>query len=210
MRLSFPFVSANLSLFPTTSDIAACSAGTSASAFIALNNGTLDALSINDDNSFYRQYDGLGTYQWLATQDNTLGHRVLAWQNITTYAQLRGKNIAVDAVVSGWLNEFVSIAAVNGLEPGTYNLIPVGGTRYPYLLSGSWTNASGTVFPIHATVVSTPQTLTYTTDVGATGRPSNLGLVSDYFAPITGQQPREKQEKNKQQFLIQPHSLTAY
>ena len=62
----------------------------------------------------------------------------------------------------------------------------MGGTRYPYLLSGSWTNASGAVIPIHATIVSTPQTITYTTDVGATGRPSNLGLVSDFIAPVTG------------------------
>ena len=78
------------------------------------------------------------------------------------------------------------MAEVNGLVPGSYNLIPVGGTRYPYLLSGFWTNASGAVIPIHATIVSTPQTITYTTDVGATGAPSNLGLVSDYFAPVTG------------------------
>ena len=79
----------------------ACSAGTSASAFTALNAGQVDALSINDDNSFYRQYDGIGSYQWLATQDNTLGHRVLAVAGITSYLQLAGKNIAVDALVSG-------------------------------------------------------------------------------------------------------------
>ena len=93
--------SANLSLFPSSSVVVACSAGTSASAFSALASGQVDALSINDDNSFYRQYDGLGAFQWLATQDNTLGHRILAVAGITNFLQLKGKNIAVDALVSG-------------------------------------------------------------------------------------------------------------
>jgi ABC-type nitrate/sulfonate/bicarbonate transport system substrate-binding protein len=70
--------------------------------------------------------------------DNAL-LRLYARPGITTYAGLRGKTIAVDALTTGFAFVLRKMLAANGLNEGDYVLAPAGGTmeRYKQLTSSN-------------------------------------------------------------------------
>jgi ABC-type nitrate/sulfonate/bicarbonate transport system substrate-binding protein len=48
---------------------------------------------------------------------------------VKTYAELRGKTLAVDAVTTGYAFVLFDLLKRNGLQPGDYRVEPVGGTQ---------------------------------------------------------------------------------
>ena len=180
-------IAKNLSLAQAPYQLQICQVGGSAAGFSELNIGTVDALTLTTDNSVYRELNGLQSLTLLAALDNNFGHVVLATNGHTSFASLKGANIAVDAAVSGFVNEFEAIAEANGLNTSMYNLVIVGGTpvRYQAILKGSFVNAAGVTVPIDATVLTPPYNILYQT-AASTSPVYNLANVTDYIAPISG------------------------
>jgi ABC-type nitrate/sulfonate/bicarbonate transport system substrate-binding protein len=68
---------------------------------------------------------------------------LIVTSEIQSYEDLRGKNLAVDALSTGYAFVLYHMLEINGLPPGSYNLTPVGGTgeRLQSMLDGRFVGA---------------------------------------------------------------------
>lgn len=113
--------------------------------FQCIRDGQLDvALSSPDNPLNYRMNStsAIGApldVQMLLGTDLGLDLSLVAQAQDTTIASLAGKNIGVDSPTSGYAFVLYQILAANGLPPGSYNVVVVGGTplRYQALLAGT-------------------------------------------------------------------------
>ncbi len=96
--------------------------------------------------------------------------------DITTFADLKGKTLAVDAVTTGFAFVLRALLAANGVPDGTYTLQPLGGTpsRFKALVAGS---VSGTILNAPFDLMGNAQGLHKLGDLDATIGPYQ-GVVS--------------------------------
>ena len=99
--------------------------------------------------------------------------RLYARPDVKTYADLRGKSLAVDALTTGFAFVLRKMLERNGLHEGDYTLEPVGGTpaRYDRLIAGTTA----------ATLLTVPFDL-----LARTKGYTNLGTASDVLGPYQG------------------------
>lgn len=99
--------------------------------------------------------------------------RLYAAPGIKTYADLRGKSLAVDALTTGFAFVLREMLAKNGLKEGDYTLEPIGGTpaRYEKLLAGQ---TAGTLLTVPFDLLARAKGFT------------NLGTASDVIGAYQG------------------------
>jgi hypothetical protein len=160
--------------------------------FANLNSGLYDAISTTHDNIVNRvlNHNTVDATTLIASQDYAAAQIVLGAHGITSISQLKGKNIAVDSATSGFVMQFRAIAADYGLyyEKGDFTFIPVGATylRYTAMQKGNYT-WNGVVYDLHATVLQTPQSVTWEYEQETFSTPvTQIAALRDFVAPIMG------------------------
>jgi len=127
----------------------------SLAAYQYLANGTIDILQGAIDNTLNRVFNRVQNVTALAMTDLGPDYVIAGTNGVSSFADLRGKSLIVDAVNSGFAYLIQSILLSNGLVLNTdYTFVPVGSTplRYNALLAGRTTAGA----PVYASLLTYP------------------------------------------------------